>query len=97
VLSEILSPLGIAYEIVNDKIILKPAKPADPLANGSSDPAQTLPGITVAGDMESDTLIQGRVVDNNGMGLANASVQLKGTSYGTTTNNEGFFISHTGR
>jgi TonB-linked SusC/RagA family outer membrane protein len=91
VLSEILSPLGIAYEIVNDKIILKPAKPADPLANGSSDPAQTLPGITVAGDMESDTLIQGRVVDNNGMGLANASVQLKGTSYGTTTNNEGFF------
>jgi len=35
-LSELLTPLNISYELVNDKIILKPVKPSVPLAGGSS-------------------------------------------------------------
>ncbi|WP_431216444.1 STN domain-containing protein [Puia sp. P3] len=35
-LADLLTPLNIAFELVNDKIILKPVKPSSPLAGGSS-------------------------------------------------------------
>jgi TonB-linked outer membrane protein, SusC/RagA family len=90
-LAELLTPLRINYEMMKDKIILRPAnKPNTPLAAGSSGAATTIEGAATA-QQRADTLITGRVVDDKGLGLGNISVQLKGTAIGTTTNGEGNF------
>jgi TonB-linked SusC/RagA family outer membrane protein len=90
VLSELLTPLRINYELMKDKIILKPAKSNAPLAAGSSGTAMTIEGTATA-QVRADTLIEGRVVDDKGNGLGNISVQLKGTTFGTMTNANGAF------
>jgi TonB-linked outer membrane protein, SusC/RagA family len=90
-LAELLTPLRIHYEMVKDKIILKPANRSNnPLVPGSSGAATTLEGAATA-RQRADTLITGRVVDDKGLGLGNISVQLKGTVIGTTTNSDGSF------
>ncbi|HEX6432049.1 MAG TPA: TonB-dependent receptor [Niastella sp.] len=90
VLTDLLGPVRINYEVIKDKIILKPVKSSSPLAAGSSSsPLNTIQ--TTAAHADADTLIEGRVVDEKNSGLANISVQLKGTSIGTTTNKEGYF------
>jgi TonB-linked SusC/RagA family outer membrane protein len=91
VLSELFAPIHIGYEIVKDKIILKAARTSVPLAAGSSGSASNLTFEAATAPVKTDTLIEGRVVDENNNGLANISVQLKGTSLGATTNATGFF------
>ncbi len=90
VLTDLLGPVRINYEVIRDKIILKPVKGSSPLAAGSSgSPLITFQATTA--HVDADTLIQGRVVDEKNSGLANISVQLKGTSIGATTNKDGRF------
>jgi TonB-linked SusC/RagA family outer membrane protein len=90
VLTDLLGPVHINYEVIKDKIILKPVKNSSPLAAGSSgSPLNTIQATTAHAD--ADTLIQGRVVDEKNSGLANISVLIKGTSIGATTNKDGYF------
>jgi TonB-linked SusC/RagA family outer membrane protein len=91
VLSELLTPLHIAYEIIKNKIILKGEKASVPLAAGSSGLVADPTFEAVTATVKRDTLIEGRVVDENKNGLANINVQLKGTSLGTATNARGYF------
>jgi len=74
-LTDLLSPLNIAFELVNDKILLKPVHASAPLAGGSS-----------------DIIIEGRVVDAAGKGLAGVSILLKETSIGAGTDQQGHFM-----
>ena len=90
-LSELLTPLNISYELVNDKIILKPVKPSAPLAGGSSGEEVKKDEPTATARPNEDITIEGRIVDANGKGLSGASVQLAGTNLGTTTAEDGRF------
>ena len=90
-LSEIFTPLHIGYEIVKDKIILKPAKTAVPLAAGSSGLTSDFIPEAATAPMRTDTLIEGRVVDENKNGVGNVNIKLKGSTLGTTTNATGYF------
>jgi TonB-linked SusC/RagA family outer membrane protein len=90
VLTELLAPLNIGYEMVKDKIILKQAKSVLPLAAGSSG-AEPVIREAAAAPKDVDTLIEGRVTDNAGNGLANINVELKGSTIGTITNADGRF------
>jgi TonB-linked SusC/RagA family outer membrane protein len=89
-LTDLLAPLNISYELVNDKIILKPVKPSVPLAGGSSGEEVKKEEPAAAG-LIADITIEGRVVDAAGKGLEGISVQLAGTNAGTTTNRDGNF------
>ncbi|MBS1606906.1 MAG: TonB-dependent receptor [Bacteroidetes bacterium] len=88
-LAELLTPLNIGYELVNDKIILKPVKQAPPLAGGSSGEEAHNEEPTVTARPIEDVIIEGRIVDASGKGLSGVSIQLSGTSLGTTTRDDG--------
>ena len=90
-LADLLAPLNINYEMVNDKIILKPVKPSVPLAGGSSGEEVKKEEPATAGLIAADITIEGRVVDATGKGLDGISVQVSGTSIGTTTDADGHF------
>src|SRR5262249_38282649 len=94
VLSELLTPLHIGYEIIKNKIILKGEKASIPLAAGSSGLSNNLSFEAVTAPVKRDTSIEGRVVDENKNPLPNINVQLKGTSLGTITNPRGQFSLH---
>ena len=87
-LTDLLAPLNIGYELVNDKIILKPAKPSAPLAGGSSGEEVKKEETATAG-LIADITIEGRVVDAAGKGVEGVSVQLTGTTLGATTDADG--------
>src|SRR5579859_7313605 len=89
-LAEIFRPLNISYELVDDKIILKPVRSATPLADGSSGIAQKEEQPAAAG-LIAEIIIEGRIVDPAGKGLAGVSIQLKGTNTGATTDEKGYF------
>jgi TonB-linked SusC/RagA family outer membrane protein len=91
VLTGLLTPLKIEYQLLNDKIILKPVKtlessgkPGEPEKNASIFSARPTESAAV--------VVQGKVVDDTGAGLPNVSVQLKGTNSGTTTDEDGSFV-----
>ncbi|HTF29434.1 MAG TPA: STN and carboxypeptidase regulatory-like domain-containing protein, partial [Flavitalea sp.] len=90
VLKELLSPLGAAYEIVDDKVILKQVRPSNPLPTGGNQEKNYASGEVTA--IRADTVINGKVTGTGGSPLSNASVSLKGTSIGTTTNEQGEFV-----
>lgn len=91
VLNDMFAPLGIGHEMVQDKIILKRVKGTLPLAAGSSGVETTGKEAAAAGIRDVDTLVEGRVTDNQGNGLANINVELKGSSIGSITNDQGNF------
>jgi TonB-dependent starch-binding outer membrane protein SusC len=90
VLQELLPPVNVIYELVNDKIILKPVKSSLPFQNNDN----TI-GKNVADDVneskKQEIVVTGRVTDDQGKGLGNVSVSLKGTTIGTVTNDDGIF------
>lgn len=90
VMQLLMGPMQIGYEFVKDKIILKPLKPGDPLAEGgaSEDQEQSVNSSAAA---SAEVTISGRVTDEIGNGLENVSVSLKGTSTGTVTNTNGYY------
>ncbi|WP_229206882.1 TonB-dependent receptor [Dyadobacter crusticola] len=78
VLDQVLTPLGLQYEISGKIIILK--------RQGS------LPDVKAAeGAVKPAKNVSGKVLDEKGTGLPGVSVVLKGTQTGTTTDAEGQF------
>lgn len=90
VMQSLVGPLGIEYEILNDKIILRPEKPSGPLAEGGAVENQEK-AITFSAAAGVDATISGRVTDEKGTGLGDVSVTLKGTNTGTVTNANGYY------
>jgi TonB-dependent starch-binding outer membrane protein SusC len=93
VLRELLPPLNILHEILNDKIILKPTKQPNPLPDGGTVKNET---VTVASGepvtaVKRNIGISGRAVTEGGAAVEGVSVTVKGSSLGTVTNNEGYF------
>ncbi|RYG43248.1 MAG: SusC/RagA family TonB-linked outer membrane protein, partial [Chitinophagaceae bacterium] len=87
VMKEILAPLGASYEIMDDKIILKQLKPNAPVP-----PTNATENNISVGVNKADTVINGKIVGTGGTPLSNVSISLKGTSIGTTTNEQGEFV-----
>jgi TonB-linked outer membrane protein, SusC/RagA family len=85
VLDELLSPLGITYQIIKDRIILIRIPDT---GNNMSETAHeiSLKLVTVA-----DREIRGKVTDEKGLPLAGASVLIKGSQTGTNTDMYGEF------
>ena len=89
VFKQLLSPLGINYSIVKDKIILQSRGQKSPLPGGSS--SNTIADKSVAAIIQNAISITGRVTDENGKVLDLVTVVLKGSGAGTSTNAQGNF------
>lgn len=89
VLTDLLTPVNIGFEVLKDKIILKTVKSTLPLAAGSSGAESPVRTTTAA--KIPDTLVEGRILDNLGNGLPNINVELKNSTIGTTTDADGKF------
>lgn len=73
ILNKLLKPIGVAYEVINDRIILSKA------------PAQAIP-VTAAAQQ---TVIKGQVTAADGQPIPGVSIKFKGTEGGTTTDTNG--------
>jgi TonB-dependent starch-binding outer membrane protein SusC len=82
VLDEVLKPIEIDYEVIENRILLRKSKPETDEPTGFFPREVSLP---------VDRQVTGRVTDENNTGLPGVSVVLKGTSRGTTTNSDGRF------
>ncbi|WP_460915671.1 SusC/RagA family TonB-linked outer membrane protein [Spirosoma areae] len=81
VLAEVLTPISIGYEVVENRILLRRAV----LQRSSLPPTDiTQPQVTSA-----DQTITGTVTDEKGVGLPGVSIVLKNTTKGTTTEPDG--------
>ncbi|WP_207511484.1 SusC/RagA family TonB-linked outer membrane protein [Longitalea luteola] len=81
ILQHLLQHTGLKYDQVNSNIIIKKIRKNDQAAV-----------MTLAEKMPFDGGIRGRVTDENGAPLANASVQVVGTDKGTAANENGEFV-----
>lgn len=98
VLSALLSPLGISYEVAGSRILLKKMEersgaPEDE-RNAGADPSRIgppapLPAITL-GPLPIG--VRGRVVNENGIPEIGVTVFVKGTQQGTFTNEKGEYV-----
>ncbi len=79
VLADLLTPLGLTYEVAGRQIALRRLAPPK---TSALPPAEVEP---------VDVSVSGTVVDENGGALPGVSVLVKGSSRGTTTNTEGVF------
>ena len=82
VLDEVLKPIEIDYEVIENRILLRRSKHETDESTGFIPREITLP---------VDRQVTGRVTDENNSGLPGVSIVLKGTQRGTTTNTEGRF------
>ncbi|TWI85851.1 TonB-linked SusC/RagA family outer membrane protein [Lacibacter cauensis] len=79
-LNEILKDQGLDYSIVSNTIVIK--------VKEASSSKQTIPNEKV----ETIIDVNGRVTDSEGSPLVGASVKVKGTTNGTTTDASGVFL-----
>lgn len=97
ILKEILDNTGLRYKKVNDKtfVILaaKETAKAEVVAIAARGTGNEVP---VAGNRPADP-VTGRITDATGAGVVGVSVTIKGTTRGTTTNNEGNFTIEVNR
>ncbi len=80
-LSDLLTPMGISYQVIADRISLFKA-PVDPSS------------ITTQADEYGDLMlitVSGKVTDDAGMPLPGVNILVKGTTNGTTTDAQGSF------
>lgn len=82
VLSRILKPLKINYSEVSNQIVLQNDNSQSIGMNVNSN---SLPAETIL----AETIIKGKVVDEKGDSLPGASITIKGTTKGTTTDFDG--------
>lgn len=82
VLKKLLSPLELEYKVIGKQIVLK--KIEEKVGLVEPDLKTELPVIV-------EKLIKGTVKDDKGESIVGASIVIKGTSKGTTTNVEGAF------
>ncbi|MBC7849526.1 MAG: TonB-dependent receptor [Chitinophagaceae bacterium] len=85
----LLTPLGINYMMVKDKVVLQSLKPKLPLTEGSNSTNFSARPVTASD--ENVISISGKVSDESNMGIAGVSVLLKETTIGTTTDASGNF------
>ncbi len=85
VLEELLTPFGISFKLVKDRIILYKAA-----SSALADPAG-INLLTVRVDAATLQEIKGQVTDDKGSPLPGVSVIVKGTSAGTNTDMNGNF------
>ncbi|GAB3280071.1 TonB-dependent receptor [Larkinella harenae] len=82
VLTQILTPLNLGYEVVNQQIVIK-----------RNTPPSTLPLNKLSGEVMTETAqdvqITGRVTAENGEGLPGVTIQIKSVTRGTTTDGNG--------
>ncbi|MDI9863395.1 TonB-dependent receptor [Flectobacillus sp. DC10W] len=83
VLVHLLKPLRVDYEVVGNKIILKKNMMLSTISN-----LETRINTTI---MLGDQTVKGKVVDENGQPIPGASVIIKGTTKGTTSDEKGEF------
>ncbi len=85
VLDKLLSPYNLRYEVVGKQIILKrniaEGKPLQLAYSSILETSKSAKNV--------ETSISGTITDEKGEALAGASVVIKGTSKGTTSNNQG--------
>ncbi|MDJ1484746.1 TonB-dependent receptor [Cytophagaceae bacterium YF14B1] len=81
VLTTILSPLDISYQVVSGRILLTADQMSAIDAGIFEASANVAPALTVTG----------KVTDDKGEGVPGVSVVLKGTTTGTVTNTEGVY------
>lgn len=77
VLDQILTPLGLQYEVSGKIIILRRA--------------EGLPEVAPLEMINPKKRVSGKVLDERNLGLPGVSVVLKGTQTGSSTDGEGFF------
>ena len=86
VLSKLLPPLQISYQVVGNQIILKQA----PKKTGFADnPNGNETGLEVNSEMPLEQNVSGKVIDETGGALVGVSILIKGTQKGTVTNQDG--------
>ncbi|MCP1384634.1 SusC/RagA family TonB-linked outer membrane protein [Runella salmonicolor] len=84
VLDEILKPIAIEYEVIENRILLKKRKNEQSLLpNEEEQPAAVIQPIELP--------ISGTIKDEKGVTMAGVSILIKGTSRGTTTDANGNF------
>lgn len=84
ILDEILDPIAVSYEVINDRILLKKRKAAQSFIPLQEPVAASAPAF--------DRIVRGTVVTSeNNLPLAGVSVLLKGTSKGTATDATGAY------
>jgi len=81
----VLTPLNIAYKIVDDKVLLYPLNDAD-----TAQTSQQVFNQAMADEVD----LKGSIKNERGEPLAGATVQLKNTGYSTLTDASGNFIIH---
>jgi TonB-linked SusC/RagA family outer membrane protein len=82
VLEEVLKPIDINYEVIENRILLRKSK------SETNEPTGLIPREVT---LPVDRQVTGRVTDENNVALPGVSVVLKGTQRGTTTNTDGRF------
>ncbi|MBO9199998.1 MULTISPECIES: SusC/RagA family TonB-linked outer membrane protein [Niastella] len=80
VLLDLLHHTGLRYDQVNGNIVIKKIKKEEHFA-----------GVVITDDIPFDGGVRGRITDETGATLANASVMVLGTDRGTAANKEGLF------
>ena len=81
-LDDLLKTTDLGYELVNSNILIKKIKEDE---ENKSDEVPAKPQLV-------DGIIKGKVTDQKGSPLPNASIQLLETNYGTIANNNGEFV-----
>jgi TonB-dependent starch-binding outer membrane protein SusC len=89
VVDRIARIIGAEFEIINDKIILRSKSPASrkTITNSTMQDRTTFEPVVNSRDIP----VGGVVTDENGKPVSGVSVYVKGTTIGTTTDNEGRF------
>lgn len=82
ILGDLLQHTDLIYEQVNGNIIIKKIRKSD----------QSMDVIMASAEQPFDGSIRGRITDESGAPLANASVVLLGTDKGTAANSGGEFV-----
>lgn len=82
VLDELLIPAGIDYEVIENRILLTKRRPN---RSGLADP-EFIQNTT---EVNADRTVTGLVTDDSGGSLAGATVSVKGTTRGTSTDASG--------
>lgn len=82
VLDDLLESRGIAYEVINQQIVLSPLRGSVNTSVGD---------VSVVNSERADVIITGKVTDAKGEPLIGVSVKLKGATAGSSTNAAGNF------
>lgn len=89
VLNSVLADLPFGFEVVKEKILVRPEP-----GKQAEQPARPAPGAGMTGQGRneiSEKVVNGKVTDTDGEPLPGVNVQLKGTLQGTITDVEGRF------